>query len=367
MRTKHCADVNKGIIVSALTDKNIVEVEEIFTPRELRRAIPITPRQEMVVGKFRKTIEDILDGRDPRLLAVVGPCSIHDIESATEFASRLSGLAHELSDSLFIVMRVYFEKPRDQSGWSGLLTDPFLDGGFQAEEGLRIARTFLMHLVRMSLPAGTEALDPIMPQYLSDLFSWMAIGQRASESNAHRQMASGLSMPVGFKNAPGKDGVDIAVKSIRTASRAHAFLGLSDDGMTAVMKTRGNPYTHLVLRGGNGPNYGRMSIGRAEETLTKAGLASRIVVDCGHANAEDDPRNQEEVIHDILSQIEGGNTSIVGFMLEGYLEWGCQPISPDPDKMDYGVSVTDSCIDWETTERLLREAADRFSRTIETY
>lgn len=353
--------------MSTLTDKNIVEVEEIFTPRELRREIPITPRQEAVVGKFRKTIEDILDGRDPRLLVVVGPCSIHDISSATEFASRLSALAHELSDSLFVVMRVYFEKPRDTSGWSGLLTDPFLDGGFQAEEGLRVARKFLMHLVRMALPAGTEALDPIMPQYLGDLFSWMAIGQRASESNAHREMASGLSMPIGFKNAQGKDGIDIAVKSIRTASRSHAFLGLSDDGMTAVMKTRGNSYTHLVLRGSNGPNYGRMSIGRAEESLVKAGLASRIVVDCGHANSEDDPRNQEEVVHDVLSQIEGGNTSIVGFMLEAYLEWGCQPICSDPDKMDYGVSVTDSCIDWEMTERLLREAADRFSRAIADY
>jgi len=350
--------------VSALTDKNIVAVETIITPRQLRREVPITPRQETLVGRFRKTIEDILDGRDPRLLAVVGPCSIHDIAGATEFASRLSSLAHELNDVLFIVMRVYFEKPRGNSGWSGLLTDPFLDGGFRADEGLRVARKFLMHLVRMELAAGTEALDPIMPQYLGDLFSWMAIGQRASESNAHRELASGLSMPVGFKNAPRKGGVDLAVRSIRTASRPHAFLGLSEEGQTAVMKTRGNAYAHLVLRGGDGPNYGRMSMNQAEAALLKAGLAGRIVVDCGHANADDDPRNQAEVVHDILSQIENGNQSIVGFMLEGYLEWGCQPINPDPDKMEYGVSVTDPCMDWETTERLLREAADRLGRTL---
>ncbi len=350
--------------MSALTDKNIVAVETIITPRQLRREVPITPRQETLVGRFRKTIEDILDGRDPRLLAVVGPCSIHDIAGATEFASRLSSLAHELNDVLFIVMRVYFEKPRGNSGWSGLLTDPFLDGGFRADEGLRVARKFLMHLVRMELAAGTEALDPIMPQYLGDLFSWMAIGQRASESNAHRELASGLSMPVGFKNAPRKGGVDLAVRSIRTASRPHAFLGLSEEGQTAVMKTRGNAYAHLVLRGGDGPNYGRMSMNQAEAALLKAGLAGRIVVDCGHANADDDPRNQAEVVHDILSQIENGNQSIVGFMLEGYLEWGCQPINPDPDKMEYGVSVTDPCMDWETTERLLREAADRLGRTL---
>ena len=346
--------------MSSFSDKNIVDVEEILTPRDLHNEIPFTSRQETVVGKFRQTIEEILDGRDTRLLVVVGPCSVHDIEGATEFATRLSALAHELGDSLFIVMRVYFEKPRGTTGWSGLLTDPFLDGGFHVEEGLRVARKFLMHLARIQLPAGTEALDPIMPQYLGDLFSWMVIGQRASESNAHREMASGLSMPVGFKNAPRKGGVEIAAKSIRTASRSHAFLGVSENGMTAVLKTRGNEYAHLVLRGGDGPNYGRMSIGDAEKELLKAGLAARIVVDCSHGNSEYDPRKQEEVVEDILAQIENGNNTIVGFMLESYLEWGCQTITADPDKMDYGVSVTDPCIDWETTERLLRNAAERF-------
>ncbi len=348
--------------MSSFFDANIVDVEEIFTPRELQREIPITPRQEAVVGTYRKTIEDILDGRDTRLLAVVGPCSVHDIVGATEFASRLASLSHELCESLFIVMRVYFEKPRGNTGWSGLLTDPYLDGGFRIEDGLRVARKFLMHLVRLQLPAGTEALDPIMPQYLGDLFSWMAIGQRASESNAHREMSSGLSMPVGFKNAPRKGGVETAAQSIRAASRPHSFLGVSEQGMTAVLKTRGNKYTHLVLRGGDSPNYSRMSIGLAEKVLQKASLPLRIVVDCSHGNSEYDPRKQEEVVQDIIAQIELGNTSIVGFMLESYLDWGCQQITADPDKMDYGVSVTDPCIDWETTERLLRDAAERFQK-----
>ena len=348
--------------MSSLSDKNIESVEEIITPRELQREIPVTPRQEAAVGKFRQTIEDILDGRDTRLLAVVGPCSIHDIVGATEFASKLSVLARELNDSLYIIMRVYFEKPRGKSGWSGLITDPYIDGGFHIEEGLRVARKFLMHLARMDMPAGTEALNPIMPQYLGDLFSWMAIGQRASESNEHRELASGLSMAVGFKNAPVKGGVDLAIHSIRTASRPHAFLGISEDGATSVLRTKGNEYAHLVLRGGDSPNYGRISIGEAEEKLKKAGLAARIVVDCSHGNSEYDPRNQEEVVKDLLAQIERGNNSIVGFMLESYLEWGSQQTHPDHDKMDYGVSVTDPCIDWPTTERLLREAADRFRR-----
>ena len=353
--------------MSSLSNTNIESVEEILTPRELQREIPTTPRQETVVGSARKTIEDILDGRDTRLLAVVGPCSIHDIPGASEFASKLSSLAHELNDSLFIVMRVYFEKPRGKGGWSGLITDPFIDNGFRIEEGLRIARKFLMHLVRMELPAGTEALDPIMPQYLGDLFSWMAIGQRASESNAHREMASGLSMPVGFKNAPFKGGIETAIKSIRTAARPHAFLGISDDGVTAVMRTKGNEYAHLVLRGGDSPNYGRLSIDEAERELKKAGLSARIVVDCSHGNSEYDPRRQEEVMQDLLVQIENGNNSIVGFMLESYLEWGCQQTNTNPDKMEYGVSVTDPCIDWNTTERLLRDAAERFRRVKANY
>jgi len=352
--------------MSALTDKNIEAVEDILTPRELQRELALNPGQEASICRFRETIEAILDGRDVRLLAVVGPCSIHDIRGATEFASRLASLARELNDSLFVVMRVYFEKPRGKGGWSGLITDPFLDGGFRIEEGLRVARKFLMHLLRMDLPAGTEALDPIMPQYLGDLVSWMAIGQRASESNAHREMASGLSMPVGFKNAPYRDGVDTAIHSIRTASRSHAFLGVSEDGMTAVMRTKGNAYAHLVLRGGDGPNYGRLSVGDAEAKLRKAGICGRIVVDCSHGNSEYDPRRQEAVVQDLMAQIERGDNAIVGFMLESYLEWGCQPTSHDPDKMDYGVSVTDPCIDWETTERILREAADRFRKVKES-
>ena len=335
-----------------------------MSPAVLRRELPLAPHLASAAEGFRWVIQSIIDGTDPRLLAVVGPCSIHDIRGATEFAQRLSDLAHELSDSLFIVMRVYFEKPRGASGWSGLITDPCLDGGFRVDDGLRVARKFLQHLLRMDLPAATEILEPWTLAYLGDLFSWFAIGQRASESNAHRNIASGLDTPVGFKNAPRTDGVAAALKSIRAASRPQAFLGLSDNGALATLHTRGNDYAHLVLRGGDVPNFGRGSVASAEKLLEKAGLPARIMVDCSHANSEHDPRNQEAALRDILMQIESGNTSIIGFMLESYLEWGAQNISPDPDKMEYGVSVTDPCIDWETTARLLREAAERHSKII---
>jgi len=343
---------------------NIESFDEICPPASLRRELPLAPNLAQAAEGFRWTIQSVIDGADPRLLAVVGPCSIHDIRGATEFAQRLSSLAHELSDALFVVMRVYFEKPRGATGWSGLVTDPHLDGGFRVGDGLRVARKFLLHLLRMDLPAATEILEPWTLPYLGDLFSWFAIGQRASESNAHRNIASGLDMPVGFKNTPRADGVAAAIKSIRAASRPQAFLGLSDNGLPATVRTRGNDYAHLVLRGGDGPNFGRGSVAAAEKLLANAGLPARIMVDCSHANSEHDPRNQETALRDILTQIENGNTSIIGFMLESYLEWGAQNINPDPDKMEYGVSVTDPCIDWDTTERLLREAADRHAKVI---
>ena len=348
--------------MSSYPDKNITNITGISSPNEILREIGITPRQRALVGEFRKKIEDILDGRDLRLLAVVGPCSIHDIEGATEFAKRLSSLAHELEEDLMIVMRVYFEKPRGTCGWKGLICDPYLDGTFRFEDGLRISRKFLTHLVRMELPAATEALDPIVPQYLGDLFSWMAIGQRTVESNAHREMASGLSMPVGFKNAPNKDGVETEIRGIRTASRPNAFLGLSYDGTLSVLETKGNDYAHIVLRGGSSPNYGRLSISSTERALSAAGLPVRIVIDCSHGNSELDPRKQAEVLDDIMAQIENGNHSIVGFMLESYLEWGSQTLQRERDKIEYGISLTDACIDWETTEKILRNAAERFSR-----
>ena len=342
----------------------IESADEIITPAALRRELPLAAGMGAAIAGYRNTIEAIIDGADPRLLAIVGPCSIHDIAGATEFAKRLSALAHELSDSLFIVMRVYFEKPRGITGWSGLITDPFLDGGFHVPEGLRAARKFLSHLARMDMPAATEILHPWTPAYLGDLFAWSAIGQRAAESNTHRNIASGLGMPVGFKNAPRAGGIETAIKSIREAARPHAYLGTSENGALATILTRGNDYAHLVLRGGDGYGFGGGSVGFAEKKLAQNSLPARIVVDCSHANSEDDPHNQEAVLRDLLTLIESGNTTIIGFMLESYLEWGAQPITADPDKMDYGVSVTDPCIDWDTTERLLREAADRHDRIL---
>lgn len=342
----------------------IKSTDEIITPAELRRFDPLLPQQEKLVHSFRQNIRDILDGRDVRLLAVVGPCAIHDVLEADEYARRLSALAHELSDSLYVVMRVYFEKPRGTSEWSGFLTDPYMNGSFDMEDGFKASRKFLHHLLRMELPAGTEALDPVLPAYLGDMFSWMVIGQRAAESNAHRQIASGLPVPVGFKNSRGEDGVRVAAESIRSASRPHDYLGVNEQGRLAVFHTSGNEYAHLVLRGNDDhPNYGSTSIAAAEEALDKADVPQHIVVDCSHGNAEYDPHRQESVLHDVLAQIEGGNTSIVGFMLESCLEWGNQPVRVGMrDTLEKGVSVTDPCIDWETTERLLREAANRFGR-----
>lgn len=347
-------------------DRCVRSVDPLLSPAELKRFDPMLPQQEKLVAGFRKTIREILDGSDARLLAVVGPCSIHDVEGADEYARRLSALAHELSESLFVVMRVYFEKPRGTSDWSGFLTDPFMDGQFHVEEGLKASRKFLHHLVRMELPAGTEALDPFLPAYLGDMFSWMAIGQRASESNTHRRIASGLPMPVGFKNGPRDDGLKRAAAAIRAASRPQEYLGLGDDGRFSVIRTCGNEYAHLVLRGsGDSPNYGAASISRAEEALEEAGQPQHIVIDCSHGNSHYDPAHQGDVMHDVLAQIENGNTSIAGFMLESYLEWGNQQPRLDRSRLEYGVSVTDPCIDWQTTETLLREAAERFQKVRE--
>ena len=338
-------------------------VDPLLSPADLKRFDPLLPQQEKLVAGFRKTIRDILDGTDARLLAVVGPCSIHDVVGADDYARRLSALAHELSESLFVIMRVYFEKPRGASEWSGFLTDPHLDGNFRVEDGLKASRKFLHHLVRMELPAGTEALDPILPAYLGDMFSWMAIGQRASESNAHRMIASGLPVPVGFKNGRHADGIRTAAEAIRAASRPHDYLGLADDGRLSVFHTCGNDYAHLVLRGAEGSaNYGSADVSRAEEELERAGQPQRILVDCSHGNSAYDPARQGDVLHDVLAQVENGNSSIVGFMLESYLGWGNQPVHPGRGGLAPGISVTDPCIDWETTESLLREAAERFGK-----
>lgn len=344
----------------------IRSIDEILSPAELKRFDPILPQQEKNILQFRKTIRNILDGTDVRLLAVVGPCSIHDVEGADEYARKLAALSHELSESLYIIMRVYFEKPRSTTNWSGFLTDPYMDGTFHVEDGLKAARKFLHHLLRMELPAGTEALDPFVPTYLGDLFSWMCIGQRAAESNAHRQIASGLPVPVGFKNALRSDGLQFTAEGIRLASRPHDYLGLNEDGKLSVVHTAGNAYAHLVLRGaGESPNYGSTSINMAEDALERAGVAQHILVDCSHGNSDYEAQRQGDVLHDVLAQIENGNSSICGFMLESYLGWGAQKVQLNSSKLQYGVSVTDPCIDWETTETLLREAAERFQKVRE--
>ncbi len=295
---------------------------------------------------------------------VVGPCSIHDPRAAREYAARLATLAGELGDTLLLIMRVYFEKPRTTVGWKGLINDPYLDDSFHIEKGLYVARELLLEFAEMGLPAATEALDPITPQYLSDLITWAAIGARTTESQTHREMASGLSMPAGFKN--GTDGsLDVAINALQSVSHPHHFLGVDPEGRISVMRTRGNRYAHVVLRGGGGrPNYDSVSIALCEKALREAGLALNIVVDCSHGNSNKDPALQTLVGEDCVNQIVEGNRSIAGLMLESNLEAGNQSIPADLAQLRYGVSVTDACIDWQSTEAALREWAARLRKVL---
>jgi 3-deoxy-7-phosphoheptulonate synthase len=302
-------------------------------------------------------VAGILSGRDPRLLVVVGPCSIHDIAAAKDYAQRLKALADELADQLFIVMRVYFEKPRTTVGWKGLINDPHMDDSFDIEEGLHIARRLLVDLNDMGLPCGTEALDPITPQYLGDLIAWSAIGARTTESQTHREMASGLSSPVGFKN--GTDGdLDVALNGMLSAAQPHAFLGINGDGQVALTQTRGNAFGHLILRGGAVPNYDSVAVAQAEAALRVAKLPVNIVVDCSHANSRKNHALQTLVLKDVVGQILDGNRSIKGVMLESNLFEGNQKLAR-PQDLRYGVSITDACLGWDSTAASLREAAER--------
>jgi len=339
---------------SALDNVNVESMVEIPSPREVQERLPLGEKASHVVFAERKALQDILDRRDPRLFVVVGPCSIHDPKAALEYAGRLRRLAEEVSDTMFLVMRVYFEKPRTALGWKGYVNDPLMDDSFRIDEGLLRARSLLLELAEMGLPTGSEALDPISPQYLAELISWYAIGARTSESQTHREMASGLSAPVGFKN--GTDGgLEVAVNAIRSAGQRHGFLGVNAAGRTSVVRSKGNRYGHLVLRGGGGrPNYDTVSVRIAEEALAAAKLPANIVVDCSHANARKDHNLQPLVFRDCAHQIIEGNRSIVGLMLESNLEAGNQAIPEDRSRLRYGVSVTDPCIDWRTTETLLR-------------
>ncbi len=334
---------------------NIASLDVLPTPGEIKATLPLSARAEKTVFEARLTVEHILDRRDPRLLIVVGPCSVHDPIAAMDYAHRLKRLADELSDSLFIVMRVYFEKPRTTTGWKGMINDPHMDDSFEIEEGLKKARKLLLDIAELGLPAGTEALDPMSPQYLSDLISWSAIGARTTESQTHREMASGLSMPVGFKN--GTDGgLQVAINAMLSAKQPHSFLGVNQTGQVAVVRTKGNAYGHMILRGGAKPNYDRESIALAEAALAKQKLPSNIVIDCSHANSSKDPSRQPQVFDDVVKQIGAGNKSIVGVMLESNIHAGNQAIPADLSLLRYGVSVTDGCIDWPTTESSLRQA-----------
>lgn len=340
-----------------LSDLNIENYEVVIPPSALKSELPLPDSARQLVNDARQTVKNILDGQDKRLFVVVGPCSIHDPALALEYARRLKHLSEQLSDQLFIIMRVYFEKPRTTVGWKGLINDPMLNGSFDIETGLRTARKLLIELTEIGLPLATEALDPISPQYLQDTITWTAIGARTTESQTHREMSSGLSSPVGFKN--GTDGsLDVAVNAMKSVTHGHAFLGINPDGQVAITRTRGNAYGHVVLRGGGGkPNYDSVSIALCEQALDKAGLAKNIVVDCSHANSNKDHNVQPLVLDDIAHQIRDGNESICGVMLESNINEGNQSIPDDLSQLKYGVSVTDACIDWGTTEKALLKFA----------
>ncbi|MCI0510349.1 3-deoxy-D-arabinoheptulosonate-7-phosphate synthase [Chromohalobacter marismortui] len=345
---------------------NVLAQDVLVTPEALKREIPLTEAAERTVLEGRRTVQRILDGDDPRLVVVIGPCSIHDVDAARDYARRLRQLADAVSDSLYVVMRVYFEKPRTTVGWKGLINDPHLDDTFDIQEGLRTARHLLVELAEMGLPLATEALDPISPQYLQDCISWSAIGARTTESQTHREMASGLSSPVGFKN--GTDGsLDVAVNALKSVAHPHNFLGIDQGGQVAVIRTRGNPYGHVVLRGGNGkPNYDSVSVTLAEKELRAAGVTPNIMVDCSHANSNKDPSLQPLVMENIANQILEGNTSIMGLMIESHIGWGNQKIPEDRSQLQYGVSITDACIDWPTTETAMHEMNEKLKPALAT-
>jgi 3-deoxy-7-phosphoheptulonate synthase len=337
-------------------DLRVVATEPLTPPAELKRELPADDTHYAVVVRARETVRAILAGTDPRLLAVVGPCSIHDPEAALDYARRLRALADAVGERLFLVMRVYFEKPRTTIGWKGLINDPHLNGTHDMHTGLRLARRLLLDIAALGLPAGTELLDPITPRYLADLLSWAAIGARTTESQTHREMASGLSMPVGFKNSTAGN-LQVAVDALESARHPHTFLGITEEGRTAVVHTRGNPDTHIILRGGRRPNYDAASIAECEALLRRAGLPARVLVDCSHAQTGKDYTRQPEVLADLVRQVRGGSRAIMGFMLESNLGAGNQKLLGGREGLRYGVSITDACIDWETTDRCLRDAA----------
>lgn len=347
------------MIKDTVNNVHISAEDVLVTPESLSQELPVSEKALEAISQARKTISDIIHRRDHRMLVVCGPCSIHDIDAAKEYALRLKELHESCKDTLFIVMRVYFEKPRTTTGWKGLINDPHIDGTFDIETGLRKARELLIWLAELELPVATEALDPISPQYLAELFSWSAIGARTSESQTHREMASGLSMPVGFKN--GTDGsLGIAINALKSAASGHRFMGINKQGQVSIIATSGNPDGHIILRGGKQPNYDSVCVSECELELQDAGLTAGLVVDCSHANSSKDYRRQTLVAQNVVNQILEGNQSIIGIMLESHLNAGNQNANgKTPEELEYGVSITDGCIDWQSTENLITQTRDK--------
>ena len=342
-----------------LENVNVSDQELLLTPAQLKQELPVTPAAAASVAAGRRAVARILRREDPRLMVVVGPCSIHDTRAAIEYAERLAGLTEVVGEQLQIVMRAYFEKPRTTVGWKGLINDPYLNDTFAISDGLRLARKLLLELAELGLPLSTEALDPITPQYLQDLIAWSAIGARTAESQTHREMASGLSSAVGFKN--GTDGsLDVAINALQSVACPHRFLGIDQNGQVAVLTTRGNPLGHVVLRGGaQGPNFDAEAVSACEQALARLDGPANIMIDCSHANSQKQHERQLLVAEDVVRQIDAGNQSIIGIMLESNLEAGNQPLSTET--LRYGVSITDACIDWKSTEALLKDMAEKLA------
>ena len=339
------------------SDLNIASNIPLPAPALLLHEIPRNDAQEQFVAEARCCIREIILQRDPRLLLIVGPCSIHDAEVGRKYAARLCRLMERVRENIYLVMRCYFEKPRTTLGWKGLIMDPHLDGSDDIPEGLRLARRFLRDVIEIGVPTATELLDPIVPQYIADLICWSAVGARTTESQTHRQMASGLSMPLGFKNATSGD-AGPAINAIKAARRPQTFFGISGDGVASAVSTTGNPDGHLVLRGGDrGPNYSADHVTQTQQRLHEAGLHEVMVVDCSHGNSNKDHNRQTEVLQAVVEQRASGTRSIIGAMLESNLVVGNQPLARPPGTLAYGQSITDACIDWETTERIVLEAA----------
>ena len=345
-------------MVDSTSDLHVVETRPLMSPALLHRDLPLDKGTSEVVSTTRKKIQSILHGIDPRILVIVGPCSVHDVDAAIEYANRLAPLRDKYSQQLEIVMRVYFEKPRTTVGWKGLINDPHLDDSYDINTGLRKARGLLLDLAKKGMPAATELLDPVVPQYIADLISWTAIGARTTESQTHREMASGLSMPVGYKN--GTDGTaTIAINAMQAASKPHHFLGINNDGQASIVSTTGNPHGHLVLRGGkNGTNYHLDAINLIADELSQFKMPSKVMVDCSHGNSNKDFRRQSEVLREVASQLKSGSKNVMGVMIESHLVEGNQKLNSDLSKLTYGQSVTDACINFSTTEVLLEELAE---------